>query len=64
MRKREEDTFKQQTVTAVDLYKNNEQNKMKKKTYPEKDRREKCKWQYAEDQRTFNTTRKPYPRLS
>ena len=56
MRKREEDTFKQQTVTAVDLYKNNEQNKMKKKTYPEKDRREKCKWQYAEDQRTFNTT--------
>ena len=63
MRKQEEDTFKQQTVTAADLYKH-EQDKMKKKTYPEKDRREKWKWQYAEDQRTFNTARKPYARLS
>ena len=42
----------------------NEQNKMNKKTYPEKHCREKCKWQYAADQRTFNKTWKPYARLS
>lgn len=47
--------YKQQTVTAADLCKMSK-TKRKKKTYPEKDRREKCKWQYAADQRTFNTT--------
>ena len=42
----------------------NEKKPSEKKTYPEKDHRKICKWQYAADQRTFNATWKPYARLS